>query len=253
MQSSANPRKRSSSDPHKPMLSPTKGRKDNPIREEDVEKLSAPATKRPKTAKESRWQDEVEIVSQEFSITSEHKRVRVAADESLLRERVVFRQELQANVADSTARTRDLQATLQRLKDLQEPQPLRVPQPTAVELAGRSDFPDGIPTRASLYWSDIRPQPLPEVLPVHKCVLCEKVKSRPVWFTNCKHSACYVCTFMHLLDKWGCPECGRAMYSAPRRDYELEEEIQRQYPAWVDRSLSSEGFYQFTFPHRPVE
>ncbi|KAJ7067283.1 hypothetical protein C8F01DRAFT_1342057 [Mycena amicta] len=223
------------------LLSPTKGRKDNPIGEADVERLSVPAQKRCNSSPEkSGWQDEVEIVSETFSVRSEHKRVRLAPDDRLLREReaVAFRQELEVDVAASRARTRSLRDTLERLENLRQPQPLPLPQPTAVELAGRRDFPDGFPIPASLYWSDVRPQPLPEVLPVHKCTLCQKVKSRPVWFPNCKHSACYVCTFMHLLHHWDCPDCGRTMYTAPRRDNELEEQIRAQYPSWVDRSLS---------------
>ncbi|KAJ7066091.1 hypothetical protein C8F01DRAFT_1248139 [Mycena amicta] len=171
----------------KPILSPTKGRKDNPIGDADVERLSVPVQKCRKSSQErSCWQDEVEIVSQKFSVQSEHKHVCLAPNDSRVREHVAFRQELEVDVAESRARTHNLQGTLQRLQNLRKPQqlPLPVPEPTAVELAGLRHFPDGFPTQASLYWSDVRPQPLPEVLPIHKCTLCEKVKLRPVCISN---------------------------------------------------------------------
>ncbi|KAJ7072438.1 hypothetical protein C8F01DRAFT_1076452 [Mycena amicta] len=145
-----------------------------------------------------------------------------------------FSAELRAEVASERGRTQSFRDLAEHLHGLiQKPQQPSVPKLTLLEVEGRRDFPNGLPTHESLYWGEARPAALPEVMPIHKCVLCDKVKSRPVC--------------------WGCPECGRTMHTAPCRDYELEEEIKAKYPTWVDRSICSDGFYDFTFPRRSVD
>ncbi|KAJ7054004.1 hypothetical protein C8F01DRAFT_1089316 [Mycena amicta] len=137
-------------------------------------------------------------------------------------------------IDDKTAELKDL---LEHLKEISRRQPPVPPyrEPSSGELEGSRYFPDGFPTCDSLYSNAERPQPLENALPIYK-------------FPNCKHSACYVCTFIHLEHSWDCPECGRTMHEAPRRDYGLEEEIRRENPRWIDFSRHRYSFDGFRFP-----
>ncbi|KAJ7064183.1 hypothetical protein C8F01DRAFT_1081542 [Mycena amicta] len=224
-------------------LSPTKGSStDKPLDDDHVEELlarrgdsalrdSPSAVGKMEVFSES----EIEVVSQRRvskrprasdSISSTYESVSTSLRQTKNRasERAAYLQDLAYRLTGLT-------------KGQKRPLPSHLPTPN--ELQGHRDFPDGFPTPDLLYATDDRPGALPKVLPVYK-------------FPNCKHSACYVCTFLHLEASWACPECARPMHEAPRRDYGLEEEIHRQYPEWTDGSVVTYAFSRFTFPRRPV-
>ncbi|KAJ7064191.1 hypothetical protein C8F01DRAFT_1250444 [Mycena amicta] len=232
-------------------LSPTKGSStDKPLDDDH----SPSAVGKMEVFSES----EIEVVSQRRvskrprasdSISSTYESVSTSLRQT--KNRASERETAESDTGASTAYLQDLAYRLTGLtKGQKRPLPSHLPTPN--ELQGHRDFPDGFPTPDLLYATDDRPGALPKVLPVYKCVCCGNVKSCPVWFPNCKHSACYVCTFLHLEASWACPECARPMHEAPRRDYGLEEEIHRQYPEWTDGSVVTYAFSRFTFPRRPV-
>ncbi|KAJ7064502.1 hypothetical protein C8F01DRAFT_1249530 [Mycena amicta] len=248
-----------------PTLTPTKGSTAaKPLNDDHVEELIARA---PAQKRASAWEDEddeVEIVGESISIQTRRKRARTmipSSDAASTSARQTTPpaadtpSELAAELAVERGRTAQLKDFLEHLKEVSRAKPAVPPQrePTADELKGSRYFPDGFPTRDSLYSNQQRPHPLENVLPIYKCVCCDKVKSHPVWFPYCRHSACYVCTFMHLEHSWGCPECARPMHEPPRRDYALEEEIRRHYPAWIDHSTHRYSFNGFNFPRYPVQ
>ncbi|KAJ7059370.1 hypothetical protein C8F01DRAFT_1085189 [Mycena amicta] len=236
----------SSASSHSSTLSPTKGSSaSKPLDDDHVEELW-------RRSRKASSQDEVEVVSH----TVRHKRgVKRHHDSESASSSASTRPTKQRStqgdlaadpdpVAETSAprTTADLKDLAYRLKRLSEGQfpPRRSLVATSEELQGLRDFPEGFPTGDNLYATDVRPSALPNVLPVYKCACCGNLKSCPVWYPNCKHSGCYVCTFLHLEQHWDCPECARPMYEAPRRDRALEEEIRQQYPEWIDRSASYE-------------
>ncbi|KAJ7048936.1 hypothetical protein C8F01DRAFT_1266359 [Mycena amicta] len=267
-------------------ISPTKGtRRSNPLDEVHLEELLARLQKRSREDN-----DELEVVSERISDKTGLKRRRASAS-STVESKTVWssfrqtkhttrdtvaqggegigstREAVPAASARKTTASREVvpavgaKKTTTELRELADGlhaiaeghhRPPRTGRPTPDQLRGLRHFPEGFPTPDGLYRTDVRPGPLLNVLPIYKCVCCGKVKSCPVWFPNCKHSGCYVCTFLHLEHNWDCPECARPMYEAPRRDCALEEEIRHRYPEWTDGSVVTYSFARFTFPRRPV-